>query len=78
MLRPFDAALMADYFTVGMMMNAVDQRLPPDRKPLMPALPPLITSQSTTNHQSRITKSPMLLVGQCVQDDIDPDRVGIG
>jgi len=34
-------ALMADYFTVGMMMNAVDQHLPPDRKPLMPALPPL-------------------------------------
>ena len=34
-------ALMADYFTVGMMMNAADQHLPPDRKPLMPALPPL-------------------------------------
>jgi hypothetical protein len=34
-------ALMADYFTVGMMMNAVDQHLPPDRKPLMPPLPPL-------------------------------------
>ena len=29
-------ALMADYFTVGMMMNAVDQHLPPDRKPLLP------------------------------------------
>jgi hypothetical protein len=26
---------------VGMMMNAVDQHLPPDRMPLMPALPPL-------------------------------------
>ena len=25
-------ALMADYFTVGTMMNAVDQHLPPDRK----------------------------------------------
>ncbi len=34
-------ALMADYFTVGMMMNAADQHLPPDRKPLMPPLPPL-------------------------------------
>jgi hypothetical protein len=34
-------ALMADYFTVGMMMNAVDQHLPPDRKPLLPPLPPL-------------------------------------
>ena len=34
-------ALMADYFTVGMMMNAADQHLPPDRKPLMPSLPPL-------------------------------------
>lgn len=29
-------ALMADYFTVGMMMNAVDQHLPPDRKALLP------------------------------------------
>ena len=29
-------ALMADYFTVGTMMNAVDQHLPPDRKPLLP------------------------------------------
>ena len=28
--------LMADYFTVGTMMNAVDQHLPPDRKPLLP------------------------------------------
>jgi len=25
-------ALMADYFTVGMMMNAVDQHLPPERQ----------------------------------------------
>ena len=30
-------ALMADYFTVGTMMNAVDQHLPPDRKPLLPS-----------------------------------------
>jgi hypothetical protein len=29
-------ALMADYFTVGMMMNAVDQHLPPARTPLLP------------------------------------------
>jgi len=29
-------ALMADYFTVGMMMNAVDQHLPPQRQPLLP------------------------------------------
>ena len=29
--------LMADYFTVGTMMNAVDQHLPPERKPLLPA-----------------------------------------
>ncbi|HET9267950.1 MAG TPA: hypothetical protein VFO31_07285 [Vicinamibacterales bacterium] len=28
--------LMADYFTVGMMMNAVDQHLPADRKALLP------------------------------------------
>jgi 4-carboxymuconolactone decarboxylase len=28
--------LMADYFTVGTMMNATDQHLPPDRKPLLP------------------------------------------
>ena len=34
-------ALMADYFTVGFMMNAVDQHLPPERKALMPPLPPL-------------------------------------
>lgn len=34
-------ALMADYFTVGFMMNAADQHLPPDRPALMPALPPL-------------------------------------
>jgi 4-carboxymuconolactone decarboxylase len=31
-------ALMGDYFTVGTMMNAVDQHLPPQRQPLMPAL----------------------------------------
>lgn len=31
-------ALMADYFTVGMMMNAVDQHLPPQRQPLLPPL----------------------------------------
>jgi 4-carboxymuconolactone decarboxylase len=30
--------LMGDYFTVGMMMNAADQHLPPTRQPLMPAL----------------------------------------
>jgi hypothetical protein len=28
--------LMADYFTVGTMKNAVDQHLPPDRKALLP------------------------------------------
>ena len=28
--------IMGDYFRVGFMMNAVDQRLPPDRKPLLP------------------------------------------
>jgi hypothetical protein len=32
-------ALMADYFTVGFMMNAADQHLPADRQPLMPTLP---------------------------------------
>jgi hypothetical protein len=32
--------LMADYFTVGTMMNAVDQQLPPDRKPLLPLTSP--------------------------------------
>ena len=31
-------ALMADYFTVGFMMNAADQQLPADRQPLLPAL----------------------------------------
>ena len=31
-------ALMADYFTVGMMMNAADQHLPADRQPLLPPL----------------------------------------
>jgi hypothetical protein len=31
-------ALMGDYFTVGTMMNAVDQHLPPQRQPLMPPL----------------------------------------
>jgi len=29
-------ALMGDYFMVGMMMNAVDQHLPPQRQPLLP------------------------------------------
>jgi hypothetical protein len=29
---------MGDYFRVGFMMNAVDQQLPADRKPLLPAL----------------------------------------
>jgi 4-carboxymuconolactone decarboxylase len=32
-------ALMADYFTVGFMMNAADQHLPADRQPLLPPLP---------------------------------------
>jgi 4-carboxymuconolactone decarboxylase len=31
-------ALMGDYFTVGMMMNAADQHLPPERQPLLPPL----------------------------------------
>ncbi len=31
-------ATMADYFTVGTMMNAVDQHLPPQRPPLLPPL----------------------------------------
>jgi hypothetical protein len=30
--------IMGDYFRVGFMMNAVDQRLPPDRTPLLPAV----------------------------------------
>lgn len=30
--------IMGDYFRVGFMMNAVDQQLPPDRKPLLPLL----------------------------------------
>jgi hypothetical protein len=30
--------IMGDYFRVGFMMNAVDQHLPPERKPLLPAL----------------------------------------
>jgi len=30
--------LMGDYFMVGMMMNAADQHLPPQRQPLLPAL----------------------------------------
>ncbi len=30
--------IMGDYFRVGFMMNAVDQQLPPDRKPLLPPL----------------------------------------
>jgi len=28
--------IMGDYFRVGFMMNAADQQLPPDRKPLLP------------------------------------------
>jgi hypothetical protein len=31
--------IMGDYFRVGFMMNAVDQHLPPERKPLLPPLP---------------------------------------
>jgi len=31
-------ALMADFFTVGFMMNAADQQLPADRQPLLPPL----------------------------------------
>jgi hypothetical protein len=31
-------ALIGDYFTVGMMMNAVDQHVPPERRALLPAL----------------------------------------
>jgi hypothetical protein len=30
--------IMGDYFRVGFMMNAVDQRLPPAREPLLPPL----------------------------------------
>ena len=30
--------IMGDYFRVGFMMNAVDQQLPPDRKPLLPSI----------------------------------------
>ena len=30
--------IMGDYFRVGFMMNAIDQHLPPERKPLLPAL----------------------------------------
>ncbi|HVG54428.1 MAG TPA: hypothetical protein VM846_08375 [Vicinamibacterales bacterium] len=30
--------IMGDYFRVGFMMNAVDQQLPPDRKPLLPPM----------------------------------------
>jgi hypothetical protein len=30
--------IMGDYFRVGFMMNAVDQHLPPERKPLLPTL----------------------------------------
>jgi hypothetical protein len=36
---------MAGYFTVGFLMNAADQHLPPDRPALMPALPPLTRSR---------------------------------
>ena len=31
-------AIMGDYFRVGFMLNAVDQHLPPERKPLLPPL----------------------------------------
>jgi hypothetical protein len=31
-------ALIGDYFTVGMMMNAVEQHLPPPRQALLPLL----------------------------------------
>ena len=31
-------ALIGDYFTVGMMMNDIDQHLPPERQPLLPSL----------------------------------------
>ena len=31
-------AIMGDYFRVGFMLNAVDQHLPPERKPLLPTL----------------------------------------
>ena len=31
--------IMGDYFRVGFMMNAVDQHLPAERKPLLPPLP---------------------------------------
>ncbi len=30
--------IMGDYFRVGFMMNAIDQHLPPERKPLLPPL----------------------------------------
>jgi hypothetical protein len=30
--------IMGDYFRVGFMLNAVDQRQPPDRPALLPAL----------------------------------------
>jgi len=30
--------IMGDYFRVGFMMNAIDQHLPPERKPLLPTL----------------------------------------
>ncbi len=30
--------IMGDYFRVGFMMNAIDQHLPPERKPLLPIL----------------------------------------
>jgi hypothetical protein len=30
--------IMGDYFRVGFMMNAIDQHLPPERKPLLPVL----------------------------------------
>ena len=31
-------AIMGDYFRVGLMLNAVDQRLPPGRRALLPEL----------------------------------------
>jgi hypothetical protein len=31
-------SIMGDYLRVGIMLNAVDQHLPPERKPLLPPL----------------------------------------
>jgi hypothetical protein len=36
--RQHTVQLMGDYFRVGFMLNAVDQQLPADRKPLLPPL----------------------------------------